>query len=799
MFKNYIKIAWRNLFKDKLYSMVNILGLSIGITCCVIIYLYVSYELSYDMYHEKASRIYRMTSAAHEPTKVDYFAPTSPIMASSVKENFPEVESIVRFQGSKRILSYNENKFPETKLIYSDSNLLDVFSFPVIQGQKRDALQKPYSIVLTESTAKKYFGNEPAAGKIMKLSDTINFTVTAVIKDIPQNSHFNFDCFLSRNTILELNKGDSSFVENNELNWFNCNTYSYLLIKPDVDIEKLKTKINTFMDKETADIKKESGMWMNMDLQALSEIHLKSNLESDYPDSRKGDITSIYIFIGTAILMLLIACCNFINLSTAKSINRSKEIGLRKVIGATRKQLITQFIGESLFFTIISSIISIGLVFLLLPSFNSFIGFDISVTSDTFLIYGAIIICVGILSGAYPALLMSSFSPIRSIKGHIKHGLMDVLFRKGLVVFQFAIAVALIICSTIVLNQLDFIQNKNIGMNKEQLLALEFKPQDAGKAEVILKELQQNPKVSQATINSFSFKRMSNITLLPEGTPANRMTSCSVFSADENFFNTFQIPIVAGRDFSKKYATDVAEAFIVNEAAVKEFGWKTPQAALGKKVDWAFGKSGKIVGVVKDFNYSSLKEEVKPILIHVFPNWFSTITLRLKTDDLTSTLAQIETSWKSIATNSPFKYSFIEDDFDSLYQSEIKMRTMLGTFTFLAILVACLGLFGLAAFTIKQRYREIGIRKVLGSSVNGIVKNLSIDFLKLVVISIIIAIPLAWYAAYKWLQDFAFKIEISVWTFVLASTLSIIIALITVCFQALRAAYANPIKSLRAE
>lgn len=799
MFKNYLKIAWRNLFKDKLYSLINIIGLSIGITSCALIYLYVSYELSYDSYHHQSENIYRMISSSHEPDKVKEFAPTSPIMARSALENFAEVEKIVRFNGSSRNISYEQKKFYDTKIHYADSTLLDVFDFDLIQGDKRTILNKPYSVVLTESAAKKYFGNENAYGKIMKLSDTINLTVTGVIRDIPKNSHFSFECFLSRNTMDDMNKADSTWYQNNELNWFNCNTFSYLRLKDGTDPAKLKAKINAYMTKENEEIRKQTGMYMNCDLQPLTSIHLNSHLEAEFKDSKNGNIQYIYIFIGTAILMLVIACCNFINLSTAKSINRSKEIGLRKVIGATRKQLIAQFLGESVLFALIGSLISILFVISLLPVFNSFVGIELHFNSSILLIYLIIIICVGLLSGSYPALLMSSFSPIRSIKGSIKHSLSDIIFRKGLVIFQFSIAVALIICTIIVLNQMDFIQNKNIGMNKDQLLNIELKNQDAAKSDVIISELRKNPKIVSASVNSFSFKFMSNITLVPEGLAENKLTSCNVFSTDHNFFKTYQIPFVAGRDFSPSFQTDETSGFIVNEAAVKEFGWKTAQNAIGKNIQWGLGKEGKVIGVVKDFNFSTLKDNIKPVLMHIFKPWYSNITVRLKTQNVSTTISEIGEIWKTSAPHSPYKYSFVEDDFNSMFQSELKMRAVLGVFTFLSILVACLGLFGLAAFTIKQRVREIGIRKVLGSSVRGIVTQLSKDFLRLVFISIIISIPIAWYTSYKWLEDFAFRINISIWVFIGASFLAVCIALITVSTQALKAAWANPVKSLRSE
>ncbi len=799
MFKNYLKIAWRNLFKDKLYSLVNIMGLAIGMACCVIIYLYVSFELSYDKYHRNSPNIYRMVSVAHGQNKLDEFAPSSPMMGQSTLDNFPEVKRLLRFNGSNRYFSLGEKKFFDNKLAYADSTLLDVFSFEVIDGQAKGALTKPYSAVLTESCAKKYFGKEPAAGKTIYMSDTIPFTVTAVIKDIPKNTHFTNDAFLSRITMNDMNKADSSWVENNERNWFNCNTYTYLELKDGTDPVALNSKINTFMTKENAEIRRQTGMFMNCRLQPIQDIHLNSHLEAEMKDSNNGYLTYIYIFTGTAILMLLIACFNFINLSTAKSINRSKEIGLRKVIGATRRQLMAQFLGESLLFALLGAVISFVIVLLALPAFNNFVALDLSVNSSVVVIYMLIILCVGVLSGSYPALMMSSFAPIRSLKGLVKHSLGDVLFRKGLVVFQFTIAVALIVCTTVVLKQLDYIQSRHIGLNKEQLLNIDLKQRDAANAEVLLKALRENPKITAASVNGFNFKYMSNITLIPEGVPENELTSCNVFAVDENFLNTYEIKLAAGRDFSKKFATDEAEGFMVNETAVKEFGWKTPKEAIGKKVQWGMGKDGKIIGVVKDFNFSSLKEPIKPVLFHIFKPWYNNITVRLNTSEVQGTLAQIETLWKREAPFTTFKYSFVADDYNSLYQSELKMRSVLGVFTFLAIFVACLGLLGLAAFSIKQRYKEIGIRKVLGASVSGIVQHLSKDFLKPILIAIVIAFPLAWFACYKWLQDFAFKTDISFWIFLVSGTVAVVIAFGTISYQAIKAAIANPINAIRAE
>ena len=799
MIKSYFKIAWRNLIKNKLFSFINIIGLSVGIACCVLIFLYVQNELSYDKYNDKADRIYRVTSVIFQEKKEDRFAPTSPLTIQKIQDGFPEVEKIVRLTFSGRPISYKDKKIYDTKTVFADSTFFDIFSLPLLEGNPQKALTAPYSIVVTEKFAKKYFGNESAMGKMLNFSDTLNIMVTGVMKDFPLNSHFDVDCIISRSTKLDMFKGVPNWREENEKNWLNCECYSYLLLKNKVDPKAFETKVNKYLTKETAALKKDVGMWMNVAVQPLLDIHLKSKVEHEFRGSKNSDISYVYIFSATAFLILLIACCNFINLSTAKSLNRSKEIGLRKVIGAKRSQLISQFLGESLLFTIIASILSLVLVLFFIPVFNSFIDTTLYFNISIIWLYLAIIISVGLLAGLYPALLMSSFAPIRSLKGKITHGIADILFRKGLVVFQFSIAIILIIVTTLILRQLDYIQNRNLGLNKEQVLTIELRGIDPQKGDVLIEELRKNPKVVNTSLTNFTFKGIPNITVLPEGFAQNELTGCPVISVDENFFKTMQIEIIEGRDFSKDFPTDINEAFIVNEAAVKAFRWKTPKNSIGKKVEWAFGKSGKIIGVVKNFNFASMKEDVKPMLIHIFKHWHGTVIARLKTNDLPATMKEIETSWKIAAGDAPFNATFMEDDFNALYKSEQNMRSVLGAFTFLSILVACLGLFGLAAFTIKQRFREIGIRKVLGSSVTGIVGLLSKDFLKLVVVSILIASPVAWYAVNKWLQDFAYKVDISWWIFLIAGILATAIAFVTVSLQAVKAAVANPVKSLRTE
>ena len=796
MIKNYLKVVWRNMWKNKLYSSINLLGLTVGITACLLIFLYVQYELSFDKYHSRHENIYRLTEILHLPKEDRLQAVTSPPMAPELQAAFPEIKKAVRIVQSGRVLSIKEKKLYDTKIIYADSTLFDVFSFPLLTGTEKTALKAPYSIVLTESAAKKYFGNEDPMGKVMQLSDTINLTVTGITKDVPANSHFTFDCVLSRTTLSDLNKNQP------ETNWFNNSTYTYLLLPEDISIKAFEKKINAFVHDKMKEERKTSGLWYDFTLQPLTSIHLHSNIEAEA--NPNSDISYVYIFSIAAALILLIACCNFINLSTARSLNRSREIGLRKVVGARRPQLVFQFLTESFLVTLIASSVALLLVWLLLPWFNGFSGkqlhLDIPGNKELLWIILGIILSVGLIAGAYPAFLMSSFAPVNALKGVIRHGWRDIIMRKGLVVFQFTIAIILIVGTGIVLKQLKFIQDRKLGLNKEQVVELELRRADLSKASTLVKELSQNSSVVNVALTDFSYRNgLSNIAVRPEGAAENEITSQAVISVDENFLKTFQIPLLAGRGFEGSQVTDTTGDFILNEAAVKAFGFKTPQLALGKNMDWGLGKKGKVIGVVKDFNFASLHDNIKPLVIHILPDWYRFVAIRIKPDHVTGTLQQLESSWKSVITESPFKYTFLDEQFAGLYKEEQNMRSVLSLFTILSIFIACLGLFGLAAYAIKQRFREIAVRKVLGASVAGIARLLSKDFLRLVFIAAIIAFPVAWWGMHNWLQDFAYQIKIGWELFALAGIMAICIALLTVGFQAIRAALANPVKNLRSE
>jgi putative ABC transport system permease protein len=803
MLKNYLKIAWRNLLRNKLYSFINIAGLAIGMTCCILIFLYVKYELSYDTYNKKSDRIYRITLNIHEPNAERKTAGTSPPMAPDFQSNFPEIEKFTRLTFSTRSAGYKEKKFYDTRIIYSDSSLFDIFTFPMLAGDPKKCLTAPWSVVLTESTSKKYFGNENGIGKTIQISDTLNFIVTGIVKDVPLNSHFNFDCIISRTSYAQINKTMPHWREIYEDNWFNTAYYSYILLAKGTDYKALEKKLNIYYLRRMETYKKTEGFWYDFLLQPITDIHLRSKLDYEIKPYTNGDMQYIYIFCGTAILILIIACFNFINLSTARSVNRSREIGLRKVIGGTRLQMISQFLGESLLFSIIAGSVSVFLTAFVLPLFNSFLGTSLSINFLLILVFGIVVIGVGLLAGFYPALLMSSFSPVRALRGIIKHNNGDVFFRKGLVVFQFSMAMILIISTLIILKQLSFIQNKNIGLNKEQLMQVHLRMTDQSKNKLLIQELIKNKNVINVSANNFSFREIKNnftdrMFFKARGAKQNEFSSFRMITVDLEFLKTFQIPLIAGRNFSTFLPNDGKETLIINEAAAKTFGWKDPQKSLGKKIQWDYG-TAEVVGVVKDFNYTSLRENIGPLVMTILPQGYNIITMRLKTGSIANTLKEIEKTWTAITVDSPFNYSFIEDDFTNLYKAELKMKSLLRAFTFLSILIACLGLLGLASLTIKQRNREIGIRKVLGSSVTNTVQLLSKDFLRLIVLSIIIASPIAWYIINRWLADFAYKINVSVWIFLFAGILVLSVAFATVSFQAIRAAIANPIKSLRTE
>jgi putative ABC transport system permease protein len=807
--RSYLIIAWRNLVKNKLFSSINIIGLAIGIASCILIFLYVQNELSFDKGNANADRIYRLAVQIQPENRL--LASSSPPMAPLLQGSFPEIEKAVRLNfENKATLSYKGNHFYNNQIMVADPDLWNVFSYEAIEGDLHSSLRSPNSIVLTQTSAKKYFGRENGMGKTMRFAKTVDLKVTCIIKDPPPNAHFNFECIIPHDaygvylgeglnfgghmTALQKDSMYKHYYENNIIGAI-YSVYSYILVKKNTNAKRLERKLSVYMEQHLQRHKRFAGMWYNLKLQALTDIHLRSDLENEIRPN--NDLKYIYIFSATAFLILLIACFNFINLSTARSLKRSKEIGMRKVIGAARSQLIAQFLGESLLFAILGGFLSLAIVLVCLPYFTAFTGNQYTLNLGLILAYLAVFICIGLLSGFYPAILMSSFQPIKALKGIIKHEWSDTLLRKGLVVFQFTIAVTLIISSVIVLKQMSFIQDRNIGLKKEQLIQIPLRKQEA-----LVNELSKNPNVQSLSLNNFSIKSIPQLMMWPEGQGADQQRERNNICVDEHFFKTYQIDLLNGRDFSKEIKTDEDEGFIVNEAAARSFGWKNEEA-IGKKIYWykltSEPEVGKIIGVVKDFNYASLHNAVEPLVIQIWRQRNSHVSLRLNTKNISSTMDQLELAWKKCNPEIPFSYSFLDEEFENLYKADRKLQVLISIFTFLSVLVACLGLFGMAIFAIEQRTKEIGIRKILGASVLKVVRLLSEDFLKLIVISIVIASPIAWYFSNKWLQDFAYRTEINWVIFLLVGILAVAIAFATIAFQTFKVAVANPIKSLRTE
>ncbi|HEX4374528.1 MAG TPA: ABC transporter permease, partial [Puia sp.] len=783
---------------------INIFGLSIGIATCFIIMLYVQDELSYDRFNKNADNIARIAfNADINGGKIFETSVMAPV-AQTMKKDFPEVVDATRLAnfGYAKI-KVGEKMFKDDKLALADPNFFSIFTLPLVEGDAKTALLQPNSIILTETTAKKYFGNDDAIGKTIVYTNNNNqlYKVTGVMKDVPANSHFHFDMFGSTLS-WDQAKSDS---------WMYGSFYTYLLLKPGTDQAKMEAKFPDIVKKYMGpQVQQAMGMSLEQfrtkgnslgfKLQPLTSIHLYSSSVADLEPP--GNASYVYIFAGVALFMLIVACINFINLSTASASKRAKEVGIRKVAGSGRFQLIKQFLSESILVTFFALLVAFVLLQLALPAFNNISGkvlqFDIK-PIIAFIILGLV---VGIVAGIYPAFYLSSFKPIAVLKGKLTTNHKSLGLRSGLVVFQFFISVALIIGTIVVYQQMKFIQNKDLGYNKEQLLTIP-NSYALGKDEQVYKnEMLKDPRVVNATTSWYKPAgptNNNNALAYPQGNDNLVMTSIE-YRVDENYIPTMGMQILTGRNFSKDLATD-SLGIILNETAAKALGFGVMNAT-GKIVIRENGDRGTnvpyhVVGVVKNFNFKSLHETVSPLVMVLEPE--GGLIFKIKTTDVNGLLATMKKQWDKYNTGEPFTYSFMDDLFDKTYSAEQKTGTVLNIFSVLIIFVACLGLFGLATYTAEQRTKEIGIRKVLGASVTDVTQMLSKEFLKLVLIASLIAFPVAWYGMNKWLQSFAYRINISWWIFVVAGFAALFIALITVSYQAIKAAIANPVKSLRTE
>lgn len=794
MLKNHFKIALRNLWRHRVFSFINITGLSVGITACFFISMYVMFELSYDQFHTKADRIYRVVTDIKTPSETINTDATSWAFAPNLKLDFPEIESFVRVSGGSYLVTKGNVKFQEEKTLFADSAFFKVFDFKLVKGDPKTALSAQASVVFTETAAKKYFGNtDPVGQTVLLTGDAIPVMVTGLMKDLPENSQIKADMILSMSSLTQ------KFRKGIDEQWGNYGANTYLLLKPGVNAKVLQSKFPAFIEKRNGEQSRKQQMFATLILEPIKDVYLRST----HGGSAVGSMSNVYTFSIVAIFILLIACINFINLTTARSVERAKEVGIRKVVGAAKGELAAQFIGESVVLCLIAFVITVVLSALLMPMFNQLSGKVVSpgIFSSPYyvvILFGTSVL-IGLLAGIYPALVLSSFKPIMVLKGRFSSGTKGNLLRKSLVVAQFSISIALIIGTIIVYNQMDFMRNRDLGFSKDQMLVMNTNS-DPGKDafQQSVKGLPGVKMVSQSSSvpggsNSGAYSEIEN----KKGDL--QVANLDLYFVDFDYLNQFKIKMVAGRPFSRDFiSTDTSQAMILNEEAVKLFGYNSPQEAIGRRFK-QWGREGKIVGVMKDFHFRSLQEKIKPLSMRVELGGFDLISIKVDAKNLTATLAAIETKWKEAIPKRPFSYYFLDEFFDRQYRAEQRFGKLFFNFAILAIAISCLGLLGLASYSTFQRTREIGIRKVLGASTPGIVNMLSSDFIKLVGMSFLIASPLAWYFMHKWLQDFAYRIDIQWWVFAVSGILAMIVALATISFQAIRAAIANPVKSLRSE
>ncbi len=793
MLKNYFKIAFRNLWRHRVFSLINILGLTVGMTACFLIFLYVRFELSYDKFHSKGDRIYRIVCDIKTPTEIMHPGGPSWAVGPHLVGGFPQVEAAVRTTDDELLVRKGNVKFQEKNSLWADSSFFKVFDFKLIKGNPKTALNEPLSIVFSESAVKKYFGDKDPIGQTVLLTgDGFTAKITGVMKDIPENSMIKADMIVSMNTLTrKLNPGLDD-------QWGNYGNRTYVLLRPGANAAAFEKQIPAFLEKMNGTEMKQLNMYPTLILEKFRDAYLRS----DRNDSNSGSIKNVYIFSIIAVFILLIACFNFINLTTARSAERAKEVGIRKVVGAGRQQLTRQFIGESVLICMIAFILTIAVAASLLPSFNQLAGKTLSRgVFDNMSFIGILFLAsigIGVLAGIYPALVLSSFKPVTVLKGRFTTGTKGILLRKGLVISQFTISIALIIATIIVYLQMSFMRNQDLGFNKDQMMVINSNGDPARDA--FMHAVSSLPNVKSVSMSSSvpGGGNMGAYSKIQNAKGDMQIANLDLYFVDFDYLKQFDIKMVAGRSFSRDFMTDTTHAMILNEAAVKMFSYRSPQDAVGRDFN-QWGREGKIIGVMKDFHFKSLQEVIKPLSMRIEPNGCSLISIKVSGNNLPGTISSIENKWNSLIPARPFSYFFLDEYFDKQYRSEQRFGKLFLNFAILAIIISCLGLLGLASYSTMQRTREIGIRKVLGASVGNIVNLLSKDFLRLVGIAVIIASPIAYFSMHKWLLDFAYRIPISWWIFVIAAVTATLIAIITVSFQAIKAAVSNPVKSLRSE
>ncbi|WP_224998668.1 ABC transporter permease [Cesiribacter sp. SM1] len=816
MFRNYITVAVRNLMKHKGFSFINIFGLSIGLTCCMLISLYIYHEYSYDTYHEHDGRLYQLGVIWENEGEAERRATIAGAVIEGLEQEFPEIEENTKllklFQDDKTLMQYREQgagvkSFYETGGYLADEDFFKLLTYDFVEGDPQTALQNPNTLVVSEEIAKKLFGNQPALNKVISISSNTNgdydFTITGVFRPRTSPSH------IDARFVMSARGGNFESLFQNNTDMLNNNMFfSYFLLKEGADVQQLEQKFPAFIERHMGKELKERNSGRELFLTPIKDVHLHSGIENNVTPA--GSLTYLRILASIAVLTLLIACINFMNLSTARSSKRSVEVGVRKVLGAEKQALVWQFLGESLVMALAAFLFAIAFTLLMLPVFEQVSGREIILPLEAhaklFLLFVVLTLATGLVAGSYPAFYLSSFRPVRVLKGRFSNSMAATSLRKGLVIFQFVISVVLIIASVIISNQMSYLRSKDLGFIKDQQVVIPLRSATAKEIYPALKDkLNNNPGI-QTVGASYYYPGIFNPTdwfMYKEGNSVQNAKSVYINFVDDSFLQTLGIKPVAGRIFSPQFPADTNAHIILNKKGVAELGFSSPEAAIGSWVafDWQGEQQRfEVVGVVDDFHFKDLHNTIDPFgfLLNNSINQ-NYIIAHVAGGDMGGTLDYIEKSWNALNPNEPFEYSFLDQDFQKNYEAENRLASMISYFTIVAILISCLGLFGLATFSAEQRIKEIGIRKVLGASVASLVALLSVDFLKLIILAVVVASPLAWYVMREWLQTFAYRVDVGWQVFALTSLIAILIALLTVSFQAIRAAVSNPVKNLRTE
>lgn len=806
MISNYIKSAFRNIYKNKFYSILNILGLTIGLAAFIFLFLHVNDEMSYDKYHEKASRIHRIESNFTIAGKNDMFAIVPVPMGPALKLEYPEIEEFVRiYNAGNTLFRTGEKESYEEDFYFTDSTFFKVFTHNMIMGDPERCLVEPLSIVLTGSIANKYFGDEDPMGKILESGNDRQFKVTGVIEDVPDNSHLKFDALLS-GTTLAAERGEEEFNSMEPGRFWNIGVYTYLLLNENSEMQAIHDKFPGFYEKYMKSVGDMVNASFELMSTPLAEQHFSEHLSSDQP---KGNLAFIYIFIAVAVFILLIAAINYMNMATARSTKRAREVGIRKVSGASRGQLIRQFLGESLLLSYISMILAMLIVYLFLPDFNTLSGKNVSPDFffDPVYFLGLLLVAtlIGIISGSYPAFYLSSFNPVTVVKGTVSKTGGSGILRKVLVVFQFFIATSMIIGTIIVSQQLSYLRNKDLGFDSKNMMILEL--QDTAfraKAEMFREELLQNPDILGVTNSIGVPGRNTWIQVVRMEKDTGWIDESSIITiVDYHYFDTYGIQLKMGRGFDESMGTDEELAVVVNETLVKTYGWE--DQPLGKMIHWGFdldgsgGRKMKVIGVIEDYNFKSLHNKIQPQMM--FPADFNKyhLSVRINEENKRETIDFIEQKWNDFGANRPFDYRFLEETWDEMYTSEKNLGIVFRVATFLTIFIALLGLIGLSSFIAEQRTKEIGIRKVLGASMEKILRLLYKDFAILIIIAFVLAIPVTWYVISLWLQNFAFHIDIGILAFVMGGILSLAVGMLSISYHIVKVASSNPVDAIKYE